>query len=44
MIVLGLMKDMARTCEKAEQVDAIAAYVYKTDKVRKQAADDFRKS
>ena len=44
MIVLGLMKDMARTCEKAEQVDAIAAYVYETDKVRKQAAEDFRTS
>ena len=35
------MKDMARTCEKGEQVDAIAAYVYETDRVRKQAAQDF---
>ena len=44
MIVLGLMKDMARTCEKAEQTDAIAEYVHETDNVRKQVAEDYRTS
>ena len=44
MIVLGLMKDMARTCEKTEQMEAIAAYVHETDRVRKQVAEDYRTS
>ena len=44
MIVLGLMRDMARTCGKAEQMEAIAAYVHETDKVRKQVAQDYRTS
>ena len=44
MIVLGLMKDLARTCEKTEQMEAIAAYVHETDRVRRQVAEDYRTS
>jgi len=44
MIVLGLMKYMARRSEAAAQVEAIEAYVHETDAVRKQTAQSYRTS
>ena len=44
MIVLGLMKDMARRGEAAAQTEAIEAYVHETDEVRKQVAQSYRTS
>ena len=42
MIVLGLMKDIARGSGKAAKTDAIEAYVRETGEVRKQVAQSYR--
>ena len=44
MIVLGLMKDMARRGEAAAQTGAVEAYVHETDEVRRQVAQSYRTS
>ena len=44
MIVVGLMRDMARAGEKTAQTGAIEAYVRETDRVRQQVAENYRTS
>ena len=42
MIVMGLMQSMARKGERRGRVEAIEAYVRRTDEVRRQVAQDYR--
>ena len=44
MIVVGLMRNIARTGEKTAQTEAIEEYVRETDKVRRQVAENYRTS